>query len=192
MIDKIKGLLEVKKSITHLDSRLRELEEMQKLNKEILEKNAEAIESILQLTNKLHALQKSKQSSVLDEAEEISKLRKEFEKELKKFQELQRQLYDRLGMRISEVAEHSAKQFDLSIDKLRKCCDEAGALSVEISRAKEEIAKFNTAASKIREADFEFKEAAKKLMSQDKQKIELIKKIETLKKIIAAERRRRK
>jgi len=192
MIDKIKDLFGVKKSIAQLDSQFKELEKMQKANRDILERNAEAIDSILQLTNKLHDLQKSKQSLVADEAEEISKLRKRFEKELKKFQELQRQLYDRIGMRISEVAGQSARQFNLSIDKLRNCCDEAGALSVEISRAKEEIAKFNTAASKIKEADFEFKEAAKKLMVQDKQKIELIKKIETLKKIIAAERRRRK
>jgi len=191
MIQKIKDLIKIKE---HIDSIT-----------ENMEKNKEAINSltasITQLKSESSELKErfnnvvENQNNFISGFEKntaaIEELKTKLDNEISDFRLIKNQLPEKVFDQIDEgLKPHleglrgSAKTSEELKSGLEDTAKEIGELNSELN-------KFNQISKKIKEMDFELGNYAKKLEEGDKEKLALMKTIDSLKSLIARERRRR-
>ena len=120
-------------------------------------------------------------------------LRHDFEKELFDFKLLRSQLQKKI---IEKFEEELNKELKLQTDKLRNDADSYNELKEQISEITnrvndlgEEINKFIMISKSIKKEDFELTKFANQLTQMDKEKLELMHKIDTLERLVSKMRR---
>ena len=122
-------------------------------------------------------------------------LEQEFEKELNQFKLLKTQMNKQVMEKVdSEVREVMHKHFSRlktdadSFNKLRKDIENTAA---EVSDTKQELTKFKSIAQHLKEEDFTLAKYARRLEEMDKEKLRLMRKIDSLERMVSKQRNRK-
>lgn len=120
-------------------------------------------------------------------------IRHDFEKELFQFKLLKTQLQKRL---VEKFEEELGKELKLQTDKLRGDADLYNGLKENlvqitgrVNNLGEEINKFVMISRSLKKEDFELTKFSNRLLEMDKEKIELMKRIDTLERLLSKMRR---
>ena len=190
MLQKIKGLMRIK-------------EEIDKIN----EKLGSTTESTTNLKNDINALKEQLNSHVIQINEKsneffknfdeniniIKNARDSFQKELFDFKLLKSQMQRKI---LEKFEEELQKELQVKLENLNKDAGEYNELkkqitniSLKVNNLSEEINKFLNVSRNIKERDFEMTHFAKQLLEMDKEKLELMRKIDTLERLVGRMRR---
>ena len=128
-----------------------------------------------------------------ENVESMKAVRHDFEKELFQFKLLKAQLQKKI---IEKFEEELGNELKIQTGKLNADAEAYNGLKENISRIasrvnslSEEMNKFISISSNIKKEDFELTRFANKLLEMDKEKLELMQKIDTLERLVSKMRR---
>ena len=124
----------------------------------------------------------------------IKNLREDFGKELYEFKLLKGQLQKKI---LEKFEEELQKDLEVNRESLKKDTDDYNELRNRVAEilsrlnmASGEISKFMEISKSIKKEDFELTRFARQLIDMDKEKLELMRKIDTLERLVSKIRRR--
>ena len=187
MITKIKELMDVKGNL-------------EELNKNVLDNNktvSELKSELIQLKTELSEI-KDHQKEFLKEFKEdlaiIHNLKDDFGRELFEFKLLKGQLQRKI---LDKFEEELQKDLQLNRETLKKDTEDYNELRKKVNEilskvnlTSEEIGKFAEISKNIKKEDFELTKFARHLIDMDSEKLELMRKIDTLERLVSKIRRR--
>tara|TARA_Y100000310_G_C20701273_1_gene830114 strand:+ start:1052 stop:1615 length:564 start_codon:yes stop_codon:yes gene_type:complete len=128
-----------------------------------------------------------------ENAKKMVGVREDFEKALYDFKLLSGDMEKKLTAKFDEVLKDELKGY---VDGLKKELGDVAELKESISAVKnelgtvqEEVKKFTSISSNIKEADFELTQYIKKVNDMDAEKLELMRKIDSLERLLARMKR---
>ena len=190
MLQKIKGLMRIK-------------EEIDKIN----EKLSSTTESTTNLKNDINTLKDQLNNHIVKINEKnseffrnfdeniniIKNARDSFQKELFEFKLLKSQTQKKI---LEKFEEELQKELQIKLENLNKDAQEYNELkkqitniTLKVNNLSEEINKFLNVSRNIKERDFEMTHFAKQLLEMDGEKLELMRKIDTLERLVGRMRR---
>lgn len=190
MIQKIKELMAIKEQIDVIKNNLNyTTNSMNDLKNEIGTLKQQINENINEINNKNNEFFKN----FNENANVIKELRHDFEKELFDFKLLRSQLQKRI---IEKFEEEVDKELKIQIDTLKNDSETYNELKEKINKITEkvnilgeEINKFITISSNIKKEDFELTRFTNKVLEMDKEKLQLMNKIDALERLVSKMRR---
>lgn len=114
----------------------------------------------------------------------------EFKTELNNFKVEKSQVTKKMVERSSDELNEHFDKLKTDIGRYNELKSNVVQISERINSLGGEIDKFNKIASKLKEADYDLTKFAKQIFEADKEKLELLKKIDTLERLIARQRRK--
>ncbi|MBI2657912.1 hypothetical protein HYX08_04430 [Candidatus Woesearchaeota archaeon] len=187
MLQKIKGLMNVKEDIGAIN---RNIEENSKVISE-LKAELEALRNGLAESNKSQA---EFLKNFRENLSVIKNLREDFGKELVEFKLLKGQLQRKILDRFEEELQ---KDLQINREALKKDAEDYSEVRKKVSEVlsrlsltSEEISKFMEISKSIKKEDFELTRFARQLVDMDREKLELMRKIDTLERLVSKIRRR--
>lgn len=191
MIGKIKELMEAKELINKIDEGI-------KRNDKALKEFKNEINSA---KNELKGMKKEfanfdkNSSDFLNEIKktlaEINKSKEELDREVNDFRLVKSRMQEKIFTDVNTKLKEYMEELKTNYSNYKKMEFEFSNLKNMLNALSLEINKFLSVSRNIKEKDFEMEKTARELMKLDKEKLELMRKIETLQRIISAERRRR-
>ncbi len=153
----------------------------------------EELKSFKQSFTEQNELLQNNNEQMQRQLEGIGQLRSEFEKELFDFKmlkaQLQKKMLDKFEQELSNelrLQSDVLKQDASHYDDLKKGLSDLGK---KLFLMQQEIDKFIDISSNIKRSDFELKTFARQLIEMDKEKLELMRKIDTLERLVSKIRR---
>ena len=126
-----------------------------------------------------------------DAHRDFTKLQDDFSKELSEFKLAK----SRMESKFQDAVQRDLKQYiaDLrqNLSGFHDVSKETVVLTKDLRSARAEIDKFNAIAKKLQEKDFDLFKFSKQLEAMNREKLNLLKKIDFLEKLVARERRRK-
>src|SRR3989344_6896712 len=176
MITKIKELIDVKNN----------LEELRKSVNDNKSASSELKNELELLKKELNETQKTQQEflgSFRENLTVIHNLREDFGKELYEFKLLKGQLQRKI---LEKFEEELQKDLEINRDNLKKDAEDYNELRKKVAEilsrlnlTTEEINKFTEISKSIKKEDFELTKFARHLLEMDREKLELMRKIDT-------------
>jgi len=188
MIQKIKDLMKIKEGIDEINKSVSE-------NKDAFLSLKQEMEGFKQEFNDV----KQNQDAFLNNFKEnlglIKEMRERLDKEIYDFRLLKAQTQKRV---MEKFEEELSKELSIQTENLRtniseynKLRDHASSILSKTSVLGDEISKFTAISRNIKKEDFELTRFAGKLLDMDKEKLELMRKIDTLERLVSRMRRSR-
>ncbi len=188
MLQKIKDLMRIKELIDDINEKVESHSKDVNLLKEELSSLNEALHEV-------KGNQKEFLTNFKDNLEIINESKDSLRKEVYDFKLLKAQMQKDI---LSKFEEELGNELRVNSEKLNNDMNEYGKLREQmasmVSQLKGlsgEIGKFTDVSMNIKKGDFELTKFANQLMGMDKEKLELMKKIDTLEHLIAKMRRQR-
>lgn len=190
MIQKIKDLMAVKEQVDVIKNNINyATNSVNNLKEEIASLKQQINENIANINNKNNEFFKNFNENI----DLMKTIRHDFEKELFQFQLLKTQVQKKL---IEKFEEELDKELKIQIEKLNNDSeiynglkDNIVKITDKINNLGEEINKFVMISSNIKKEDFELTRFSKQLIEMDKEKLELMNKIDTLERLVSKIRR---
>ena len=191
MLQKIKGLLQIKEEIDKINEKLNHTAETANNLKNGINELKEQLNNHIGIINEKN----SEFFKNFDENINIMKnVRDSFQKELFDFKLLKSQMQRKI---LEKFEEELQKELQIKLENLNKDAQEYNELkkqitniTLKVNNLSEEINKFLNVSKNIKERDFEMTHFAKQLLEMDKEKLELMRKIDTLERLVSKIRRR--
>ncbi|MBI3027308.1 hypothetical protein HYY70_04280 [Candidatus Woesearchaeota archaeon] len=187
MLQKIKELMQTKKEIDLINKNIEE-------NSRIISDLKAELESLRKELSVMNSSQKDFLKHFESDLQIIKNLKEDFGKELVDFKMLKAQLQKRILEKFEEELQRDLQINREALEKdmgdfteLRK---KAAEMLSRLSLTSEEINKFIEISRNIKKEDFELTKFARYLMDMDKEKLELMRKIDTLERLVSKIRRR--
>lgn len=187
MLQKLRDLLKTKEEIDVIN---RNIEENSRLVSD-LKVQLESLKNDLIETKKQ---QKDFLHNFRENLFVIKNLREDFGKELVEFKLLKGQLQKKI---LEKFEEELQKDLEVNREALKKDSQDYSELRKKVSEilsglnlTTEEINKFTEISKSIRKEDFELTKFARHLLEMDREKLELMRKIDTLERLVSKIRRR--
>lgn len=146
---------------------------------------------------KLHSYEEAGKQIIDEKRQSISKLNKicdDFQKELNDFKTLKTKLRTDVIEKATSEMKEELRTYLLNvrgnIDKLNQAADEIKKLSTNTDQILGCLNDLKDVAKNIKKEDFELTKHAEQLRKNDKEKLELMRRIDTLERLIARQRRR--
>lgn len=187
MIGKIKELMNVKEDISTINKNIEENSklisdlkvQLESLKNDLIETKKEQKEFLHNFKENLHI---------------IKNLREDFGKELYEFKLLKGQLQRKI---LDKFEEELQKDLEVNRETLRKDSEDYNDIRKKVAEilsrlnlTSEEINKFLEISKNIKKEDFELTKFARQLLEMDGEKLELMRKIDTLERLVSKIRRR--
>ncbi len=187
MLQKIKELMRTKEGIDLIN---RNVEENSKLISD-LKAQLESLKNDLIETKK-------EQKEFLHNFKEnlfvIKNLREDFGKEVYEFKllkaQMQRKILDKFEEELQKYLEMNRGALKKDMQDYNELRKKVSEIVSRLSMTSEEINKFMDISKSIKKEDFELTRFARQLMEMDKEKLELMRKIDTLERLVSKIRRR--
>jgi len=190
MIKKIKELLEIKEHIDVIKNNLNyTTSSVSELKNEISSLKEHMNNHIEEISSKNNEFFKNFEENV----EIIKNTGKEFEKEFFQFKLLKSQMQKRLMEKFEEELD---KELKINLQTLKSDSEHYNELKEEVTAITnkvhilgDEINKFISISQNIKKEDFELTKFSNQLLNLDKEKLELMRKIDTLERLVSKMRR---
>ncbi len=188
MIDNIKGLLKIKDEIGDIQQKI----DVNKTAVDELTKNMSSFRIELEQANKA---QSEMMAELKNQLTSLSDFRNGLENELYEFKLLKNELQRKVLLKFEEELNKELKAQMENMGKEASNYEElkmkVAATAAKTEKLMQEMDRLVEISSKIRAKDFEMEKFAKQLLDMDKEKLELMKKIDTLERLLAQMQRRR-
>lgn len=187
MLQKIKGLMNVKEDIDAIN---RNIEENSKIISE-LKAELEALRNGLAETKKTQDefLKNFRENLTI-----IKNLREDFGKELVEFKllkgQLQRKILDKFEEELQKDLEVNRESLKKDADDYNELRKKAAEILSRLNLTGGELNKFIEISKSLKKEDFELTRFARQLIDMDREKLELMRKIDTLERLVSKIRRR--
>jgi len=187
MIQRIKELMNVKENLDEINRNVQD-------NNKTISELKNDLELLKKELNENNKTQQEFLNSFRENLAVIKNLREDFGKELYEFKLLKGQLQRKI---LDKFEEELQKDLDVNREALRKDSEDynelrkkAAEILSRLNMTGEEIAKFVEISKSIKKEDFELTRFARHLVEMDKEKLELMRKIDTLERLVSKIRRR--
>ncbi len=187
MLQKIKELMRLKEDIDTINKNIEE-------NSKIISDLKIELESLKNGLNDIKTNQQEFLKNFKDNLFVIKNLREDFAKEVYEFRLLKGQLQKRI---LEIFEEELQKDLEINRDNLKKDAEDYNELRKKVAEilsrlnlTSEEINKFTEISKNIKKEDFELTKYARHLTEMDREKLELMRKIDTLERLVSKIRRR--
>ncbi|MBI2656358.1 hypothetical protein HYX03_01310 [Candidatus Woesearchaeota archaeon] len=187
MLQKIKDLMKVKEEIDVINRNVEE-------NNRIISELKEDLNSLKKDLSENNKLQDDFLKNFRENIAVIKNLREDFGKELYEFKLLKGQLQRKI---LDKFEEELQKDLEVNREALGKDAQDYNELRKKVAEilsrlnlTSEEINKFIEISKSIRKEDFELTKFARHLLEMDREKLELMRKIDTLERLVSKIRRR--
>lgn len=177
-----KDVEEIKEQLSNLSNELSSL-------KENSNKQSQQNQELLTLLSELKSNQSSYFSEMNKEVEEIISLKQEFSKSVRSFELLHKRIYDQLYTRVHEVLREHTNDLKATTDSYNSTAPKVNEMLETLNTLHSEIARFKAIAKHLRENDFQLVNHQKNLERLDNEKLHLLKKIDSLQRMIGKSRR---
>ncbi|MBU0614471.1 MAG: hypothetical protein KJ601_00080 [Nanoarchaeota archaeon] len=186
MIQKIKDLIAVKEHIDQITTQVKEhSSSVEDLNKKVVAMHA-TIEEI----------RSNNQQYIKDFKENLASMsesKEELKKEVYDFKLLKTQMQKKLLEKFeTELGNHlclSSEKLQNDLNEYNKLKDKLSSAISTVNTLSSEITKFTDISKNIKKEDFELKNFAQQLAQGDKEKLELMRKIDSLERLVSKIRR---
>jgi chromosome segregation ATPase len=189
MMQKIKELMKIKELIDEINGKINS-------NNEIINNLKSEINLLSNNLNEIKNAQKEFLTGFKENLNVVKDLRKDFEEEIHEFRLLKGQIQNKI---LENFEKELQKELRFQIENLKKDYTDYEELKKKMDNVVNkmdnlggEIDKFVNISNKIKERDFEMEKFAKQLLEMDKEKLNLMRKIDTLERLIARMRRHNK
>lgn len=187
MIQKIKELMRLKEGIDAINRNIEE-------NGKIISGLKTESESLKKELSETKTSQQEFLKSFKENLFVIKNLREDFGREIYEFKLLKAQLQRKI---LEKFEEELQKDLEINRDNLKKDSEDYNELRNKVSEVlsrlsltSEEISKFTEISKSIKKEDFELTKYARHLMEMDREKLELMRKIDALERLVSKIRRR--
>ena len=187
MITKIKELMNVKDDLNLINRNVEE-------NNRIISELKSELESLKKELGETQKTQQEFLKNFKDNMFVIKNLREDFGKELYEFKLLKGQLQRKI---LEKFEEELQKDLEVNRETLKKDAEDYNELRKKVSEilsrlnlTSEELKKFIDVSKNIRKEDFELTKFARQLLEMDREKLELMRKIDTLERLVSKIRRK--
>ena len=187
MLQKIKDLMKIK-------------EEIDVINKNVVENNkiiSDLKEELISLKKELNDAKVNQQEFLKNFKENLSiikNLREDFGKELVDFKllkgQLQRKILDKFEEELQKDLEVNREALNKDTQDYNELRKKVAEILSKLNLTTEEINKFTEISKSIKKEDFELTKFARQLIDMDREKLELMRKIDTLERLVSKIRRR--
>lgn len=124
---------------------------------------------------------------------EFSEIKESFAKELYDFKivksDVQKKIMEKFDKEIHDELAKNFSKIKTDLDTFNKLKSDIELISSKTVKATEEIDKFNKIAKQVKEGDYNLSKYAKELAKADSEKVALLKKIDTLERLVSKQRR---
>ena len=187
MLTKIKELINVKDNLDEINR------SAQDNNKTISELKNE-LESLKKELVELKTNQKEFLKNFKEDLAVIHNLRADFGKELYEFKllkgQLQRKILDKFEEELQKDLEINREALKKDVNDYNELRKKIGEIASRLNLTNEEITKFVEISRSIKKEDFELTKFARHLLDMDREKLELMRKIDTMERLVSKIRRR--
>tara|TARA_Y100000310_G_scaffold339368_1_gene431833 strand:- start:2648 stop:3223 length:576 start_codon:yes stop_codon:yes gene_type:complete len=191
MIQKIKDLLKIKEHIDEIAKAIESNKEsINSLTASIDKLKSESSELKERINNAVEE-QNNFASSFRKNSEVIEELREKLENDISDFRRIKNQLPEKVFNQINDELNPHLEGLRGNVKTSDELKSEIGNTSRDVKELNSELNKFIQISRNIREADFELAKYAETLEKNDGEKLALMRTIDSLKSLIAKERRRR-
>ena len=187
MLTKIKELMNVKENLDEINRNVKD-------NNKTISELKDELESLKKELNENNKTQKEFLKNFKEDLAVIHNLREDFGKELYEFKllkgQLQRKILDKFEEELQkdlEINREALKKDAVDYNELRK---KAAEILSRLNMTTAEISKFMEIGKSIKKEDFELTKFARHLLEMDREKLELMRKIDTLERLVSKIRRR--
>ncbi len=191
MLDKIRGLMKTSESIDDIRSDQKKAhKELKELQDEIKNVKKELIE-MQKANNDFKKSLENSSKSFGDTAQSLNNLKTEFERSLDRINLLNMDLQKKMQKELEEKVGVVVKEFKDKVSPYKDIEKLSEEVSSQLKTVVAELQKFQAISKTINEKDFELVKFGRMLEQNDREKLDMIKKIESLEKIMAAMKRNR-
>ncbi len=187
MLTKIKELMNVKDNLDEINR------SAQDSNKAISELKAD-LESLKKELEELKTNQKEFLKNFREDLAVIHNLRADFGKELYEFKllkgQLQRKILDKFEEELQKDLEVNREALKKDVSDYNELRKKIGEIASRLNMTNEEITKFVEISKNIKKEDFELTKFARHLLDMDREKLELMRKIDGMERLVSKIRRR--
>jgi chromosome segregation ATPase len=190
MIQKIKEMMAVKDMVQSLQKDMIELsssfgglrEECSQLTKDI---------GVLSThMNQVREDVATTRQSAEEELGAVSNLQEKFSKAITEFQVQKTQLEKRMLEKAGAHVKPELDRFSSEIDRYGQLQKELDSVVAEMARVRGELTKFRRISGELKERDFSAATFAKEVFSADQEKLALMRRLDKMEKLVAAQRRK--
>ena len=189
MLQKLKDLMKIKEGIDDIKSDFRSFsKEIPDLKKDITSLSFE-IDALKKNFSDLDKAQAASSKKLESSIAKIQGTEQDFVKEINDFRLQKTQMQKSLHESAESELKSLLERIRTDVSRYNDLKNSVQDLSSDLKKAEAEIKKFMQISQKLRPADFEASKFAKKIFDEDKNKLELLKKIDSLQRLIARQRR---
>ena len=186
MIQKIKSLFEIEEKISEINNKINDSNV--KINE--LGNNFDSFKNkFSEVKNAQDELLKN----LKDNIDTIRSLRGDFEKELYEFNliksQMQKKILDKFEQELQKDLEMNREALKKDVDDYDALRRNMGDVALRLKSANDGIIKFIEISKSVRKEDFELTKFARQLFDADREKLELMRKIDTLERLVSKLRR---
>ena len=188
MIQKIKDLMKIKELIDEINQNIKNNSDgVSSMKKEVDELKKQLTE--LRLSNDKFFDNFDKSSN------EIKEMKEDLRKEIHEFSllksQLQKKLIDKFEEELKNELNVCSESLKTDMESYNDTKGKMNSMLIKLTNLEDDMAKFSDISKNIKKEDFELTKFAKQLSEMDKEKLELMRKIDTLERLISKMRRNR-
>ena len=187
MFQKIRDLMKTKEDIDLIN---KNIEENNKLISELKTELGSLNSGLADVKNEQQEFLKT----FKDNLAVIKNLREDFGKELVEFKllkaQMQRKIIDKFEEELQKDLQVNRESLSKDINEYNELRKKVGEILSRLNLTSEEITKFLEISRNIKKEDFELSRFARQLVEMDKEKLDLMRKIDTLERLVSKIRRR--
>ncbi len=191
LIEKIRGILQLKELITGLTKQVNHNEK----SVEDLSGNITKLqEHVSDLSVEIKTVKKSKEKYMEgfdSESKRVKETADRLNNCVNSINLALRQMPNDIFHQLRQEMDESIKKVKLELDSYNNLKKEMSGINSEVKETRKELNKFKEISSKLKSADFDLTKYQKILEENDREKLQLMKKIDTLERLISKMRRSR-
>ena len=185
MLDKIRGALEAGKIAEEvsvkLESHQQKLSEQTAVIQKLLNSVSELTDSVSTLKSYHEELQHTYKQSI----SVAEKLKDELASDVINVQVLKSQLQNQIVAKVSEELNKFTGQFKGKLDEVGRLHEQTILIAGDVGKVRDEINRFTTISSRLKDTDFQLTNYAQKLETNDKEKLQLMRQIDSLQRLVS-------
>ncbi|MFH1182559.1 MAG: hypothetical protein V1702_06375 [Candidatus Woesearchaeota archaeon] len=189
VLDRIRGVFDggkvVEEVMAKLDASQQKLGEQQAA----VERLVQSVSNLTDAISTSKSYQEELHATYKEGTVHAEKLKNELASNLVNVQVLKSQLQNTIAVKISEELKAFTSSFKEKFDEITRLQQQAGAISQDLGKLREEINRLSALSSKIKEADFQLTSYSQKLEANDREKLDLMKQVDTLQHLVGSLRR---
>jgi chromosome segregation ATPase len=189
MLDRIKGVFDggkvVEDVMAKLDASQMKLAEQQAA----IDRLVKSVSDLTDAISTSKSYQEELHSTYKESIANAEKLKTELASDLVNVQVLRSQLQNTIAIKISEELKAFTSSFRDKFDDVTRLQQQSAAISQDLGKLREEINRLAALGSKIKESDLQLTNYAKQLEANDREKLNMMKEIDTLQRLVGSMRR---